>query len=162
MGDRDWNTVTSHREKKRSRDDELREARLRAEAPHRPHRSRDLAWFEATHPPPTVTADEYDYNHAQRYGVEEEMVHGKHRQRNPRFPDGSERDLAHATYSVSTEHRERARKSYKVALEGHAADNRGLDLEERTYYGHSTGGLLPTQHADLSSRALDLGDAAWE
>lgn len=162
MADHSWSPVSSRREQKRDRDEQLREERLRAEAPHRSRRNRDLAWFEANHPPPTDTADEYDYNHAQRYGAEEGMIDGKHRRGTPSFPKGSERDIAHAEYSESTKHRDKARKSYKHADKAHNTDNKKLNIEEKIYYKHSTDKLLPTQHADLSGRGLDLADASWK
>lgn len=90
------------------------------------------------------------------------MINGKHRRRNPSFPEGSEIDIAHAEYSESTTHRDRARKSYDVANKAHTADFKRMSMEEKTYYNHSTDKLLPTQHADLSGRALDLGDAAYK
>ena len=54
---------------------------------------------------------------------------------------------------------DRARKSYKHARERYLADNERWTKEENSYYSHSTGSLLPTQHADLSGFALDLADA---
>ena len=162
MSDRDWNSVTSRRERKHHRETELREDRLRAEEPHRPHRTRNLQWFDATHPPPAGTAAEYDIKHAELYGSEEGMINGKHRRGTPRFPDDSERDIAHERYSESTKHRDRAEKSYNNAHKGHVTDYKKLGEEKTQYYKHSTGNLLPTQHGDLSGRALDLADAAWQ
>lgn len=161
MTDRDWNVVNSRRERRRNRDDELREERLRAEAPNRPLRTRDLAWFDATHPQPSGTADDYEYNHAQRYGVEERMINGRHRRGIPTFPNNSDRDIAHARYDDSTQHRNSALESYLDAKRKNAAEIKKLDAKERGYYKHSTDGLLPSQHADMSGRALDLADAAY-
>ena len=56
--------------------------------------------------------------------------------------------------------RDRARISYDDANERYIADNKRWTKKGSTYYSHSTDQLLPTQHADLSRRALDLADAA--
>lgn len=162
MADNGWNSVTSRRDRKSQRDDELREDRLRAEAPRRSHRTQDLAWFDSTHPPPDSTEEEYDHNHAQLYGTEERMINGRHRRGQPSFPDGSERAVAYAAYDVSTVRRNRASADYTAAHGRHDAEIRERPLEEKTYYKHSTKGLLPTQHAHLSPFALDWGDAARE
>lgn len=162
MADEIWDPVVSPHEKKRIRDDELREERLRAEAPYRSQRSQTLAWFNSTHPPPPGPADEYEKNHAQLYGVEERMIHGKHRPGVPTFPQGSERDIAHGRYVESTKRRDRARVAYRKTNQAHIADIENLNSETKEYYEHSTKGLFPTQHAGLSGRALDLGDAAWK
>lgn len=161
MADRDWNVVGTRSERKRNRDDELREERLRAEAPRRPHRTRNLAWFDATHPPPAGMAAEYDHIHAQRYGAEERMINGRHRWSNPNFPRNSGRDIAHARYVDSTQHRNIALESYLDAKRKNAAEIEKLDAEQKEYYEHATGSLLPSQHADMSGRALDLADAAY-
>ena len=55
MADHDWSSVSGRREQNSNRDGELREERLRAEAPHRPHRNRDLAWLDSTRPAPKNT-----------------------------------------------------------------------------------------------------------
>lgn len=164
MADDNWNPVISHGKQKRKRDYELREERIRTEAPHRSQRNQNqnLAWYNATRSPPTDTAEEYDKSHAQRYGAEEGMVDGKHRRGNPSFPIGSERDIAHAKYSESTKQKERARKSYRGARKAHTAEIDNLSPEEKGYYEHSTGGLFPTHHANLFTRALDLADSAWK
>ena len=160
---RDKKSTREHelRTKVQHREDQLREQRIRAEAPHRPHRTRNLQWFEDTHPPPAMEEEEYEYHHSQRYGDEEEMINGKHRPGGEYFPHGSGREIAHDRYSESTEHRNRAQGSYNSAEQGYRADNRRLGPDQTRYYGHSSAGLLPDQHADLSSRALDLGDAAY-
>ncbi len=162
MEDGDWSPVTSRREKRRNRDDELREERLRAEAPHRSNRTRDLAWFDENYQRPAETDAEYDREHALRYGKEEGMNDGKHQQGNMGFPTGSRRDKSHARYVGSTGQRDRARTTYTNAKKAHKLDNSQWTEDEKRYYKHTSDDLLPTQHADLSSRALDLADAAWK
>ena len=83
------------------------------------------------------------------------MVDGKHRRWKPSFPNGNERDIAHAKYAESTKHRDRARRNYDKADKAHTADNERMDTEENAYYKHSTDKLLPTQRPDLSGPALD-------
>lgn len=160
MADSDWTSVISRREKKRNRDDELREERLRTEAALRPFRTRDLAWHQATHAPTACTDDEYGRNHARIWGAEEGMVDGKHRLAKPTYPVGSARDMAHSSYSESKGQMKRAGRSYKNAHEHHITDNKRLTQDELSYYKHASADLLPIQHADLSDRALDLADAA--
>lgn len=160
MADSDWKSVISRRERKCNRDDELREERLRTEAPLRPFHTRDLAWYQATHGPPTCTDDEYARNHARIWGAEENMVDGKHRSAKPTYPEGSARDIAHTSYSESKTQLGKASRSYRNALKHHLTDNKRLTQEERDYYKHASAQLLPLQHADLSGRALDRADAA--
>lgn len=59
----------------------LREDRLCTEAPHRANRTRNLAYYNATHAPRTGPADEYDRNHAQGYGAGARTIDGEHRER---------------------------------------------------------------------------------
>ena len=156
--DGDWSPVTSRSEKKRNRDKELREERLRAEAPHRSNRTRDLAWFDETYPKPAANDAGYNREHALRYGPEEGMIDGKHYLGKMEFPTGSQRDVAHAHYARSTDQRDRARNNYNKAKTAHVVDNSQLTDDEKRYYKHTSNNLLPTQHADLSRRALDLSD----
>ena len=160
MADSDWKSVISQKKKRRNREDELREERLRAEASLRPHRTRDLAWFQNTHPPPSGTNDEYTCSHARIWGAEEGMIDGEHRRGKQCFPNGSARDIAHTCYSKSKDESNKAEKTYDNADKRHRADFEILSLEEQTYYKDTSKGLLPLQHADLSGRALDLADAA--
>ena len=160
MADDDWRQVNSRRERRRAQDDENREERIRAEAPRRSNDTRNLAWFNSSHSPPTWSPEEYDRNHVQLYGEEERMINGKHAWAKQSFPAGSPRDIAHADYSESTRHRDRARKSYLQAAEFHKTDLEQLPLEQQNYYNHATDKLLPAQHADLSVRALDYADAS--
>lgn len=161
MDGEDWNGVTSSQKEKEARNAMLREKRLRAEAPHRSNRTRDLAWFDQNYSEPLGPEVEYNRNHAQRYGAEEGMINGKHRRGRIEFPAGSARDLAHASYTESTLQRDRARKSYEKSAKRHKAEYDLLTEEEKAYYEHSADGLLPIQHADMSGRALDLADASW-
>lgn len=160
MADSDWISVQSRREQKFKRDNELRESRLRAEAPLRPSRTQDLEWFKSTHAPPICTSEEYARNHARIWGVEEDMVDDKHRSGKAAYPEGSARDIAHATYSESTSQMNKTASSYRNALKHHVKDNKELTKEEREYYNRTSANLLPIQHADLSGRALDRADAA--
>ncbi len=161
MAEDGWGQVSSRREKRRVQDDKNRKERLLTEASHRLNDARDLSWFNASHSQPTLITDEYDRNHAQLYGEEERMANGKHRSGIPElFPPGSPREIAHSGYEESTTRRDRVRKSYVNQAGRYGEDIERLPDDQRKYYKHATGSLFPTQHADLSDRALDYADAS--
>ena len=116
--------------------------------------------MEANCPPFTGSAAEYDQDHYSRYGEAEGMVDGKHVNKDgtldtrPRFPQGSHRSQAHDSYKASTRARNKSFTGYMATRERYDAEfNEISDEEKKEYFKHTTGGLLPSQHEHLATRA---------
>lgn len=110
----------------------------------------------------TGTDEDYERAHARRYGQEEGLgPNGKHHHGSARFPCGSERQVMHTKYSMSTKPRDMSRTAYEEELRAAEREVGRMGIQEQEYYRNHTGGLTPHQHERLDPRASKYRDNSF-
>lgn len=113
------------------------------------------------------SAMDYQTEHAIQYGGTERLApdgshkkaDGSHEPR-PSFPRGSSRERHHQVYKSSTIAQNRTKRAYETAHTEERNQFVRLEEEQKDYYKHTSGGLVPSAHGRLIPPACRFDESS--